>query len=207
MRRIERAGHAKALDPTLGLVPEKTVPLGESTRDSPALGPLPPPKKLPRRGHFWTPMGGGVSFGCLLTTTLCEAADIPLSACKSDPQARRLFFKGRQRVRRQHPMFREACLPEHRVNKFLSGDPGQRFRSRPARRSVYDLFLNRQLSSPVSMISQWCVNRSRRAVVIFASMNTLGHSTNARFVVTTTDVRSQACRRGGTAAGPRSWRT
>ena len=59
MRRIERAGHAKALDPTLGLVPEKTVPLGESTRDSPALGPLPPPKKLPRRGHFWTPMGGG----------------------------------------------------------------------------------------------------------------------------------------------------
>ena len=26
--------------------------------------------------------------------------------------------------RQQHPMFREACLPEHWVNVIFSGDPG-----------------------------------------------------------------------------------
>ena len=87
-------------------------------------------------------------------------------------------------------MFREACLPEHRVNKIF---PEIRAGAFAARRSAYDLFLNRQLSLPVSMISQWCVSRSRRAVVIFASTNTVSHSPNARFVAATTDVRSQAC--------------
>ena len=135
---------------------------------------------------------------------------IYLSACKNDPPARRFFWGwagggrglfgagrsrfflgGAQRGGRRHPMFREACLPEHRVNiNFFRRSGGRRFRGRPARRSAYDLFLNRQLSLPVSMISQWCVSRSRRAVVIFASMNTLGHSPNARFVAATTDVRS-----------------
>src|SRR6516165_1671251 len=51
-------------------------------------------------------------------------------------------------------------------------------------------FLKRQLSLPVSMISQWCVNRSRRAVVILASPNTLGHSPKTRLVVTISEVRS-----------------
>ena len=104
--------------------------------------------------------------------------------------AQSAFLDGAQRGGRRHPMFREACLPEHRVNKIF---PEIRAGAFAARRSAYDLFLNRQLSLPVSMISQWCVSRSRRAVVIFASTNTVGHSPNARFVVTTTDVRSQAC--------------
>ena len=51
-------------------------------------------------------------------------------------------------------------------------------------------FLKRQLSLPVSMMSQWCVRRSSRAVVIFASMKTLGHSPKARLVVTMMEVRS-----------------
>ena len=50
--------------------------------------------------------------------------------------------------------------------------------------------LNRQLSLPVSTMSQWWVRRSRRAVVILASPNTLGHSPNAKFVVTITEVCS-----------------
>src|SRR5271169_6162551 len=51
-------------------------------------------------------------------------------------------------------------------------------------------FLKRQLSLPVSTMSQWWVSRSRSAVVIFGSPNTLGHSPKARFVVTTIEVRS-----------------
>ena len=51
-------------------------------------------------------------------------------------------------------------------------------------------FLKRQLSLPVSTMSQWWVRRSSSAVVIFASPNTLGHSPNARFVVTITEVCS-----------------
>src|SRR6202011_4466332 len=50
--------------------------------------------------------------------------------------------------------------------------------------------LKRQLSLPVSMISQWWVSRSSSAVVILASPNTLGHSPKARLVVTMTEVRS-----------------
>jgi hypothetical protein len=51
-------------------------------------------------------------------------------------------------------------------------------------------FLKRQLSLPVSMMSQWCVRRSRSAVVILASPKTLGHSPNARFVVMITEACS-----------------
>ena len=51
-------------------------------------------------------------------------------------------------------------------------------------------FLKRQLSLPVSMMSQWCVRRSSSAVVILASLKTLGHSPNARLVVTMIEVRS-----------------
>jgi hypothetical protein len=36
--------------------------------------------------------------------------------------------------------------------------------------------LKRQLSLPVSTMSQWWVSRSSSAVVILASPNTLGHS-------------------------------
>ena len=50
--------------------------------------------------------------------------------------------------------------------------------------------LMRQLSLPVSMMSQWCVSRSSSAVVILASPNTVGHSAKARLVVTITEVRS-----------------
>ena len=84
---------------------------------------------------------------------------------------------------------RHASLNIGRI-KFFRRSGGGAF---AAGRSAYDLFLNRQLSLPVLMISQWCVRRSSKAVVIFASMNTLGHSPNARFVAATTDVRSQAC--------------
>ena len=45
-------------------------------------------------------------------------------------------------------------------------------------------FLKRQLSFPVSTMSQWWVRRSRSAVVIFASLKTVGHSPKARLVVT-----------------------
>jgi hypothetical protein len=51
-------------------------------------------------------------------------------------------------------------------------------------------FLKRQLSLPVSTMSQWWVRRSSRAVVILASPNTLGHSPKARLVVTITDACS-----------------
>ena len=55
---------------------------------------------------------------------------------------------------------------------------------------VQDRFLKRQLSFPVSMISQWWVRRSSRAVVILGSPKTEGHSPKARFVVMTVDVLS-----------------
>ena len=50
--------------------------------------------------------------------------------------------------------------------------------------------LMRQLSLPVSTMSQWWVSRSSSAVVIFASPKTVGHSPNARLVVTMTEVCS-----------------
>ena len=51
-------------------------------------------------------------------------------------------------------------------------------------------FLKRQLSLPVSTMSQWWVRRSSSAVVILGSPKTLGHSPKARLVVTTSEVRS-----------------
>ncbi len=51
-------------------------------------------------------------------------------------------------------------------------------------------FFIRQLSLPVSMMSQWWVRRSSRAVVILASLNTVGHSENFRLVVMTIEVFS-----------------
>ena len=61
-------------------------------------------------------------------------------------------------------------------------------RGRPA--PDYERFLKRQLSLPVSMISQWWVRRSSRAVVILGSPKTDGHSPKARLVVMTIEVRS-----------------
>jgi hypothetical protein len=50
--------------------------------------------------------------------------------------------------------------------------------------------LKRQLSLPVSMISQWWVSRSSSAVVILALLKTLGHSAKARLVVRMIELRS-----------------
>ena len=50
--------------------------------------------------------------------------------------------------------------------------------------------LKRQLSLPVSTMSQWCVRRSSSAVVISGSPKTVGHSPKARLVVTMIEVRS-----------------
>ena len=61
---------------------------------------------------------------------------------------------------RRHPMFRDACIPEHWVNIISPESRGLRFRYRPARRPVHDLLRNRRLSFPVSMISQWCAGWS-----------------------------------------------
>ncbi len=45
-------------------------------------------------------------------------------------------------------------------------------------------------SGPVSTMWQWCISRSSRAVVIFASPKTFDHSVKLRFVVTMMLVRS-----------------
>ena len=50
--------------------------------------------------------------------------------------------------------------------------------------------LSRRLSLPVSRMSQWCVTRSSRAVVILASPKTCGHSPKFRFVVIISDTCS-----------------
>jgi hypothetical protein len=54
----------------------------------------------------------------------------------------------------------------------------------------YARFLKRQLSLPVSMMSQWWVSRSSMAVVILASPNTCGQSAKARLVVISSEVFS-----------------
>jgi hypothetical protein len=51
-------------------------------------------------------------------------------------------------------------------------------------------FLKRQLSLPVSTMSQWWVRRSSSAVVILASPNTWGQSAKARLVVISREVFS-----------------
>ena len=62
--------------------------------------------------------------------------------------------------------------------------------SREWRAGGYARFLKRQLSLPVSMMSQWWVSRSSMAVVIFASPNTCGQSAKARLVVISSEVFS-----------------
>jgi hypothetical protein len=54
------------------------------------------------------------------------------------------------------------------------------------------LFLNRQLSLPVSTMSQWWVSWSSMAVVILASPKTCGQSAMARLVVRMIEVFSQS---------------
>src|SRR3954452_13414809 len=66
-------------------------------------------------------------------------------------------------------------------------EPGFSVRGRRGRPSQAR-FLKRQLSLPVSMMSQWWVSRSSMAVVIFASPNTCGQSAKARLVVITIEV-------------------
>jgi hypothetical protein len=60
--------------------------------------------------------------------------------------------------------------------------------------------LKRQMSFPVSTMSQWWVRRSRSAVVILASPKILGHSPKARLLVIMIEVRS-AIAAGSAAAG------
>ena len=67
-----------------------------------------------------------------------------------------------------------------------TGSTGPQARPAPG----YERCLKRQLSLPVSTISQWWVRRSSRAVVILGSPKTDGHSPKARLVVTTIEVRS-----------------
>jgi hypothetical protein len=64
------------------------------------------------------------------------------------------------------------------------------WRAASGEREGYARFLKRQLSFPVSMMSQWCVRRSSMAVVILASPNTCGQSAKARLVVIRSDVFS-----------------
>ena len=74
----------------------------------------------------------------------------------------------------------------------LFGPPRRRIprgRIRPGPRP-FECCRKRQLSFPVSTISQWCAGRSSRAAVTFPSLNTDGHSENIRFVVTITDMPS-----------------
>lgn len=56
--------------------------------------------------------------------------------------------------------------------------------------ATVELCRKRWLSLPVSTMCQWCVSRSSRAVVIFASPNTLDHSAKSRLVVIITLVCS-----------------
>ena len=101
----------------------------------------------------------------------------PLSACNRDP----LLVFGMNVT--TEPLARVGAL----------GGPSLTGGSTPAWRSSWWgqlRCLKRQLSLPVSMMSQWWVMRSSSAVVILGSPNTVGHSPNARLVVTITEVRS-----------------
>jgi adenylate cyclase len=68
------------------------------------------------------------------------------------------------------------------------GEDDQLRRDRDAIGPGQARFLKRQLSLPVSTMSQWWVSRSSSAVVILPK--TPGHSPKAKFVVTITEVRS-----------------
>ena len=63
----------------------------------------------------------------------------------------------------------------------------------------------RWLSLPVSTMWQWCVNRSSKAVVIFASPNTLHHSAKSRLVVIITLVCSYSLDNRWNSNAPPAW--
>ena len=77
---------------------------------------------------------------------------------------------------RQHPMSGEACLPGHWVNIILLEIQGWPVCNWSVRQLVYDLLRNRQLSLPVSTISQWRVSRSGKVAnglnLVFALVET-----------------------------------
>ena len=86
------------------------------------------------------------------------------------------------------PLSRPRPTPCRRVNASALTEPvlaGGEWRA-----VGYARFLKRQLSLPVSMMSQWWVSRSSMAVVILASPNTCGQSAKARLVVISSDVFS-----------------
>ena len=83
---------------------------------------------------------------------------------------------------------RRAVPPRATERRAWGGAVGPRGRS--AGHGSQVRFLKRQLSLPVSRMSQWCVRRSSSAVVILASAKTRGHSAKARLVDRTIEVRS-----------------
>ena len=105
------------------------------------------------------------------------------SASKRDPRSALNFDPLRMSLRR--PSAREGCSERgawrRAASRWRSG-------SRPLSRQVR--WRMRQLSLPVSTMSQWWVSRSRSAVVILASPKTLGHSAKVKLVVTRIEVRS-----------------
>jgi Fic family protein len=98
------------------------------------------------------------------------------------------FLRGVTEVSREATETAAAIL---RVNRRRSLTPDRRAILTPLRQqSGHWRCLKRQLSLPVSMMSQWRVRRSSSAVVILASPNTCGHSAKSRLVVTRSEVRS-----------------
>jgi len=83
---------------------------------------------------------------------------------------------------------RRAVPSQATERRAWGGAAGPRGRSAVPRAQVR--FLNRQLSLPVSRMSQWWVSRSSSAVVILASAKTLGHSAKAGLVDRMIEVRS-----------------
>ena len=89
---------------------------------------------------------------------------------------------------------RASCCLRPNCQSALNGDPVSAPRIHPPAlrrlhvtqrrcRLRYAWFLKRQLSLPVSTISQWCVRRSGNTVVTFALPKTVGYSSKARLVV------------------------
>ncbi len=103
-------------------------------------------------------------------------------------RARRLNFTKYASEPKEGPPWRGGLQSSGGVAR--SHQPAQRVVAARTTRVVQERCLSRQLSLPVSTMSQWWVSRSSKAVVILGSPNTVGHSPNARLVVMITEVRS-----------------
>ena len=122
-------------------------------------------------------------------THLCQ------SARKWDPDSA-ANWNPYQRLRRSSPESMEGTRARRAVpsrateRRAWGGAVGPRGRSAGLGTAGQARFLKRQLSLPVSRMSQWWVRRSSSAVVILASPKTLGHSAKARLVDRMIEVRS-----------------